>query len=58
MTKVIITVQDGMIQEVFSTDQNIDVEVLDFDTQDISELKRIDAEYEKIRKDETYKNIW
>ena len=58
MKKIIITVHGGMVQEVFSTDHSIDVEILDFDTQDNSELEELDVRYKEIQKDKSYKNVW
>lgn len=57
MTKVIITVRGGMIQEVFCRNKNIDVEVLDFDTQDPDELEERETRYKQILKSKSYKDI-
>ena len=57
MTKVIITVRGGMIQEVFCRNKNIDVEVLDFDTQNPDELEERETRYKQILKSKSYKDI-
>ena len=36
MKKVYIIVQDGLVQEVFSEDSNIDIEIIDMDSADTS----------------------
>lgn len=57
MSKVIITVKDGRVQEVYSRNKNIDVEVIDFDTQNPDELKSVEKRYEQILKAKSYKDI-
>lgn len=57
MTKVVIVVKDGMVQEVLSN-TNIDVELLDFDSQDEAELKKNNRRYAEIQKSETFKEMF
>lgn len=57
MTNVIIVVKDGRVEEVFCRNKNVEVEVLDMDTQDPDELKERTARYENIRKSKSYKDI-
>lgn len=57
MTKVIITVKGGMIQEVFCRNKNIVIEVLDFDTQKLDELEERETRYKQILKSKSYKDI-
>ena len=39
MKKVSIVVKDGLVQEVFSEDPNIDIEIIDMDADDALELE-------------------
>ncbi len=39
MIKVSIVVEGGLVQEVFSEDPNIDVEIIDMDAEDALELE-------------------
>lgn len=57
MAKVIITVKDGLVQEVFCNDENICVEVLDFDTQDGDEAKELKERYDEVLNGKSYKDI-
>lgn len=57
MTKVIITVKDGMVQEVFCRNQDIDIEILDFDTLDPDELKEKETRYKQILQSKSYRDI-
>ena len=58
MKRIIIMVNEGRVQQVFSTDDKIDVEILDFDTKDNSEFEESYARYKEIQNDKLYKNIW
>ncbi len=57
MTKVIVVVQGGMVQEVFCRNKNVEIEVLDLDEQNLEELKEKEQKYGKIQKSKSYKNI-
>lgn len=57
MTKVIITVKGGMVQEVFCRNKDIDIEILDFDTQDPDELKEKETRYKQILNSKSYRDI-
>lgn len=57
MSKVIITVKDGRVQEVFSRNKDIEVEVIDFDTQNLDELNSAEKRYKQISEAKSYKNI-
>lgn len=57
MTKVIIVVKSGMVQETFSRNKNISVEILDLDEEDTDKLKEKKKRYEKIQKSKSYKDI-
>ena len=39
MKKVSIIVKDGLVQEVFSEDPNVDIEIIDLDADDAVELE-------------------
>ena len=51
MTEIKIVVQDGMVTDVYSTEKEILVEVLDLDTQDPDEFEEMEAEQAKILRD-------
>lgn len=57
MSKVIITVKDGRIQEVFCRNKNIEVEILDFDIQNLDDLKEMEYRYDQILRSKSYKDI-
>ncbi|ADL36079.1 hypothetical protein bpr_II141 (plasmid) [Butyrivibrio proteoclasticus B316] len=59
MTKVIVVVEGGMVTSVYTRNKNIDVEVLDFDTQSFEddELKEMRKRLDAIEKSKTYKDI-
>lgn len=57
MTKVIITVKGGMVQEVFCRNKDIDIEILDFDTQNPDELKEKETRYKQILQSKSYRDI-
>lgn len=46
-----------MVQEVFSRNKNISVEILDLDQEYIDKLKEKKKRYEKIQKSKSYKDI-
>lgn len=58
MDEVIITVKGGRIEEIFSKNANISVEVLDFDTQDPEKLEELQARYDEIQKDTSYQDVY
>lgn len=48
--QVIILVKEGKVTDVLSSDQRVDVEVLDFDTQDEQELESLSQQWDAYRK--------
>ena len=48
--QVIILVKEGHVTDVLSSDQRVDVEVLDFDTQDEQELDSLSQQWDAYRK--------
>ncbi len=57
MTNIVIVVKDGMVQEVFCRNKNIEVELLDLDEQNIEDLREKEKRYEEIQKAKSYKDI-
>ena len=59
MTKVIVVVEGGMVTSVYTRNKNIEVEILDFDTQSFEddELKEMRKRLDAIEKSKTYKDI-
>lgn len=58
MENIYIIVEDGMVQTVYSTSENIDVEVIDLDTTDWKEEEKLRDQLEQIENDTTYKHIY
>ena len=59
MTKVIVVVKGGMVTSVYTRNKNIEVEILDFDTQSFEDdkLKEMRKRLDAIEKSKTYKDI-
>ena len=57
MTKVVGVVEDGMVTGVYTRNKNVEVEVLDLDTQSLDELKEMRKRLDAIEKSKTYKDI-
>lgn len=57
MKKIIIVVRGGMVQEVLCKDKNIEVELLDFDEQDIDRFEEKGKRYNELHVDKSYINI-
>lgn len=57
MSKIIIVVRRGMVESVFSRRKDIEVEVVDFDTEDPDELKVVERRYAAIENSKSYKDI-
>ena len=60
MTKVIIIVSGGIVQDVYARNKNIEVEVIDFDEAMTNPEygKRADKRWEEIKNSKTYKIIY
>lgn len=59
MSKVIVVVEGGIVQNVYARNKNIEIEVIDLDVADDEEalkaaVKRLDA----VLASKTYKEIW
>lgn len=59
MTKVIVVVKGGMITNVYTRNKNVEVEILDFDSDcnDDAEIKALHKRLDAIENSETYKDI-
>lgn len=57
MTNVVIVVEDGRVTEVYSRNKNIEIELIDLDTQDSEELKEKQRRLKEIENSKTYKDI-
>lgn len=55
--KIVIEIEDGMVQAVFAT-QNMDVEIIDFDTSDPDELEATQQRANEVYKSRTLKSIY
>lgn len=64
MSKVVIIVAGGLVQDVYSTTEDIEVEVLDLDEpscatkEEEKETRRMTRAAEKIVKSNKYKHVW
>lgn len=60
MTKVIIIVSGGIVQDVYARNKNIAVEVIDFDEAMVNPEygKRADKRWKEINNSKTYKIIY
>lgn len=57
MTNVVVVVKDGRVEQVYCRNKNIEVEILDMDTQDIDDLKQIELRLKQIRSIKSYKEL-
>lgn len=55
MNKIIIVVRRGRVDEVFTNESNIDIEILDMDTWDPYEYSKLDERYKEITKEPAYR---
>ena len=51
MNKVVIVVRGGRVDEVLTNDRDLDVEILDMDTQDPEKYDEMVERYEEITKE-------
>ena len=58
MTNIVVVVEGGRVTDVRCRNQNISIEVLDFDTQDPNERDQLDARLNQIRNSASYKSIY
>lgn len=57
MNKIIIEVRDGMVQNVYSDTDKVNVDVLDWDTDDVDENREHDNEV-LYNKTKNMKQVW
>ena len=57
MTKVIIVVQNGLVESVYARNKDVEVELLDMDAQDPDELKEREKRLVAVEKSKSYRNI-
>lgn len=57
MTNVVIVVRDGRVESVYTRNKNIEIELLDLDTQDLEERDVLEARLSIIENTKTYKDI-
>jgi len=58
MKKICIIVEDGMVQTVYSTSKDIDVEVIDLDTTGWKEEEKLRQRVDQIENMKSYKHIY
>lgn len=56
MKKVYIVVEDGLVREVFSEDKEVDIEIIDLDTDDNDLYEDLWDDINKLRKTTT--KVW
>ena len=57
MTKVIIVVQNGLVESVYARNKDVEVGLLDMDAQDPDELKKREKRLAAVEKSKSYRNI-
>lgn len=57
MTNVVIVVKDGRVEQAYARNKNIEVEVLDMDTQDIDDLQQLEWRLKRIETAKSYKPL-
>ena len=51
-TKVTVVVRGGVVQDVYSTDPNMEFTLLDFDSDNAFELDKLEEELEKVQEEQ------
>ena len=49
MNRIIIIVGDGFVQEIYADNPDVDVEIIDMDTQDAEQAEQAEREVDEIR---------
>ena len=57
MTNVVIVVKDGRVEQAYCRSKNVEVEVLDMDTQDIDDLGQREWRLKQIQNAKSYKEL-
>lgn len=55
MTNVVVVVRNGMVEQAYCRSKEVEVEVLDMDTQDLDELEQREWRLKQIKKSKSYK---
>lgn len=58
MKKIIIIVEDGMVQEVLCRSKKVKIELLDLDEQNIENLEKKKQRYKKLKQSKLYKKYF
>ena len=56
--EVVAVIKDGMLRDVYSNNQNVNVNLIDLDTLDFDELKEKREELRKIQKDKAFTEVY
>ena len=57
MTNVVVVVKDGRVEQAYCRNKNVEVEVLDMDTQDIDNLEQKELRLKQIQNTKSYKEL-
>ena len=57
MTNVMIVVKDGSVEQAYCRNKNVEVEVLDMDTQDIDDLEQREWRLKQIQNEKSYNEL-
>ena len=57
MTNVVIVVKNGMIEQAYSRNKNVEVEILDMDTQNADDLAFREYRLKQIENAKSYKEL-
>ena len=57
MTNVVIVVKGGRVEQAYCRNKNVEVEVLDMDTQDIDDLEQREWRLKQIQNAKSYKEL-
>lgn len=56
--KSIIVIEGGIVQSVYTDADDLDVEIVDLDTEDPDELKETEERLEEIERDKSLRDIY
>lgn len=57
MTNIVVVIKDGRVEEILSRNKNIQIEILDMDTQDDNDLQGKERRLKEIHNSKSYKDI-
>lgn len=57
MTNVVVVVKDGRVEQAYCRNKNVDVEILDMNTQDIDDLEQKEWGLKQIQNAKSYKEL-